>query len=254
MKPSLITAAFVLASLPVLAGTAAPLSTPPTEVSPWEFRMTLYGWAQGLDGEIGVRGRTADVDIGFDDIVKDLDMAFMGAFIISRERWSFVADFTYAEIGADDQIRETSIDFNQQQFLGNFTLNYEAYKTESMMFCLYAGARVNGLDVALEIDDRRTPNRDFDESDSISWVDPIIGARLGVNLSEKFFGFASGDVGGFGVSSEFTWQALAGFGYRVTENGSLLLGYRAIGTDYTHGGFTYDLVASGPVIGYEYKF
>ncbi|MEY4569176.1 MAG: hypothetical protein RLZZ398_615 [Verrucomicrobiota bacterium] len=110
------------------------------------------------------------------------------------------------------------------------------------------------MDFTLELDDSRTPNRDFKEFQSQSWVDPIIGARFSADQSENFFFYTSGDIGGFDVSSQLTWQVMAGFGYRVTDNGSLLLGYRAIGTDYTDGGFTYDVVASGPIIGLEYKF
>lgn len=255
MKSSLITTAFVFASLPVFAGSSAPTIEPlPAKVSSWEYRTTLYGWAQGLDGEIGILGKTADVNIGFDDIAQDLEMAFMGSFIATRDRWSFVADLSYAKIGAEEKIPNTMIDFTQEQFVGNFTINYEAYKQDSLMLCFYAGARVNWLDATLEIDDILTLPKDFEGSDSVGWVDPIIGARFRADLSEKFFFIASGDVGGFGVASDFTWQALAGFGYRLNDSGSLLLGYRAIGTDYTDGGFTYDLVASGLVIGYEYKF
>jgi opacity protein-like surface antigen len=258
MKPSIITTALALVSLPAFAGSSAPITeqpiTQPAEVSPWEFRMALYGWAEGLNGDIGFLGRTASVDVSFGDIVKELDMGFMGAFELRRGRWSLVADLVYADIGAKDKIGDISIDFKEQQILGNFTINYEVMKNHSMMFYLYAGARVNWMDLTLELDDSRTPFRDFRESVSQSWVDPIVGARFAANLSEKFFFYTSGDIGGFGVSSQLTWQAMAGFGYRVTENGSLLFGYRAIGTDYTNGGFTYDLVASGPVIGFEYKF
>lgn len=258
MNLGIIPTALVLASLPVFAGSSAPImeqpATPPAGVSPWEFRMALYGWAEGLDGDIGFLGRTAPVDVSFSDIVKELDMGFMGAFELSRGRWSLAADLVYADIGADGKIAETSIDFTERQILGNLTINYEALQTDSMALFLYAGARVNWMDFTLELDDGRTPNRDFKESVSQSWVDPIIGARFAADLSETFFFFASGDIGGFDVSSELTWQAMAGFGYRVMENGSLLLGYRAIGTDYTHGGFAYDIVASGPVIGFEYKF
>ena len=258
MTKNIITTALALVSLPALAGSSGPIieqpATPPAEVSPWEFRMALYGWAEGLDGDIGFLGKTASVDVGFSDIVKELDMGFMGAFQVSRGRWSLVTDLVYADIGADDKIADISMDFKEQQILGNLTINYEAMKTESMVLFLYAGARVNWMDITLELDDSKTPNKDFNESNSQSWVDPIIGARFAADLSEKFFFYTSGDIGGFDVSSQLTWQAMAGFGYRVTDNGSLLLGYRAIGTDYTDGGFTYDVVASGPTIGFEYKF
>jgi hypothetical protein len=257
MKSSIITA-LSLAALPAYAGSSAPIieqpSTPPAEASPWEFRMALYGWAEGLDGDIGVLGRTAAVDVDFSDILKDLDMGFMGTFAVTRGRWSFVADLIYADISADDSTRDLSIDFKEQQFLGNLTINYEALKTDSLTLILYAGARVNWLDVSLELDSSRTPYRDFNESASKSWADPIIGTRFAANLSKKFFFMASGDIGGFGVSSDLTWQAMAGFGFRVSKNGSILLGYRAIGTDYESGGFTYDVTGHGPALGYEYQF
>jgi opacity protein-like surface antigen len=256
MNTRLVTTALALVSLPAFAGSSAPAidSTAVTapESSPWEFRVALYGWAEGIEGDVGVLGRTAPVDISFSDIIEDLDMGFMGAFEVGRDRWSFIADFVYADIGAKETIRAFTVDFSQEQFLGNFTVNYELFNNDAVTIGLYAGARVNALDIDLSISGPFgfNPNR----STSESWVDPIIGARFGAALSEKFICFASGDVGGFGVSSEFTWQALAGFGYRVTENGTIALGYRAIGTDYTNGGFTYDVTASGPVLGYEYKF
>jgi opacity protein-like surface antigen len=49
-------------------------------------------------------------------------------------------------------------------------------------------------------------------------------------------------------------QALAGISYRVTENSSLALGYRIISTDYSDGGFVYDVETSGPNIGLVIKF
>jgi hypothetical protein len=43
---------------------------------------------------IGFLGKTASVDVSFSDIVKELDMGFMGAFELSRGRWS-LAGFGY---------------------------------------------------------------------------------------------------------------------------------------------------------------
>jgi opacity protein-like surface antigen len=120
-------------------------------------------------------------------------------------------------------------------------------KTDTLGLDLFAGARVNWIDAQLS---SPTDSRSADKT----WVDPIIGARFQSALSEKFFFRALGDIGGFDVSSELTWQAMAGFGYRVMDNGAILLGYRGIGTDYTDGGFTYDVVTHGPVIGFEYHF
>ena len=243
----------LLTSVSAFAGSAtAPIESPqttPAEVSSWEVRGALYGWAESFEGDVGIRGRTAPLDLSFNDILENLDIAFMGALEVGRDRWSFLADVNYAKISDSIPVAAaaTTLEFEQKQFLGNFLAIYETVKTDTLDLDLFAGARVNWIDAQLGIGP-------FDPSADKTWVDPIIGARFQSDLSEKFFFRALGDIGGFDVSSELTWQALAGFGYRVMDNGAILLGYRGIGTDYTDGGFTYDVVAHGPVIGFEYRF
>lgn len=45
-------------------------------------------------------GSTAPVDVSFSDMIEELDLAFMGSFEISRDRWSFIATLHDANIGA----------------------------------------------------------------------------------------------------------------------------------------------------------
>ncbi|MEI6674208.1 MAG: hypothetical protein WCO57_03415 [Verrucomicrobiota bacterium] len=240
-----------LASLPALAGTPTPTTSPVPE-SPWSCRLALYGWAEALQGDMGVAGRTADVNLSFNDVLKHLDMAFMGAVEVGYNRWSFMADVVYADVSGSATRHNIYVHLDDKQFLGNFIVAYEAMKTDTMKFDVYAGARVNSIKSTLDISDPRL--LDFHGSGSKAWVDPIIGARFQHELSNNFFVRAVGDVGGFGAASQFTWQAMAGIGYSFHEYGNLLLGYRALGTDYTNGGFTYDLIAHGPIIGYEIRF
>ena len=70
----------------------------------------------------------------------------------------------------------------------------------------------------------------------------------------QFFSRGVGDIGGFGITSDLTWQAMAILGYHINESGSVILGYRGIGTDYTDGDFGYDVINHGVVLGFEYKF
>ena len=259
MKPLVILSTLTILSLPALAGSSAPAIdqttlTTPAEASPWTVRTALYGWAQGLDGDISVYGKSAAVDIGFDDIVQDLDFAAMGVIEIGHGRWSFMADINYAKISDGDTKGPITLDVENTQFLGNFIVAYQTIRTADITLDPYAGARVNSIDLQLDVDNSTTLGKDFSRSQGKTWVDPIIGGRFQAELSDRFFFRAVGDIGGFGIASDLTWQAMAGFGYRVTENGSLLAGYRSIGTDYTDGGFTYDVVAHGPIIGFEYKF
>jgi opacity protein-like surface antigen len=85
-------------------------------------------------------------------------------------------------------------------------------------------------------------------------VDPIIGVRYHHDLTDKFFVRALADIGGFGVSSDITWQGMASLGYRITDNASLGFGYRGLGTDYTSGGTTFEVISHGLLLGLEYKF
>jgi len=249
-KTSVLTS-MILSSLPAFAGTAIPTIQPAPE-SPWSCRVAIYGWAESLKGEIGVLDHTAKVDLSFKDILKHFNMGFMGAVEVGYKRWSFLADSVYAEISGSDSRRNIYVHLDDKQYLGNFIVAYEVMRTDSMKFDVYGGARVNWIKSSLDISDHR--RLDFHGSATESWVDPIIGARFQTELPSNFFFRTVGDVGGFGVSSQFTWQAMAGLGYSFHEHGNLLLGYRALGTNYTNGGFTYDLIAHGPVLGYEFRF
>ncbi len=252
-----ILSALILGSASAFAGTASsPCETiaPAAPASEWTVNMTLYGWAEGLNGDVGILNRTAPVDINFSDILSNLDMAAMGAVEVSHGRWSFIADMTYADLSDSATGRfggRANVDL--QQFIGNFVATYEIAETDSIKFDVYAGTRVNYINTDLKLTGPRGRVL-IDDSADDAWVDPIIGARFKAELPHNFYFTALGDVGGFGVGSDFTWQAMGGIGYHINANSSVMLGYRAIGTDYKNGGFTYDITASGAMLAYSYKF
>jgi hypothetical protein len=235
--------------------------------NPWSFRAAFYGWMQSLNGTVGVRGIESDVDIRFSDILQDLNIGAMGVLELRYRRWAVMADMVYADLrgSADTPFNFffTKVDYEQKQFLGNFVLSYLLVDDSRFKLDVYAGARVNYLESEITLIGNRlplppgfptfiVPNRGF--GGSKAWVDPIIGGRFQANIAGPCFVRVGGDIGGFGVSSEFTWQAYGVLGVNVTRNMSIGAGYRALGTDYSSGGFKYDLIASGPVIGSEIRF
>lgn len=261
MKQKHLLASFILAlfAMPAIAGSIAPttdntnLVTP--AVSEWSFRAALYGWGTALDGDVTLRGNNVPVDAGFDDILENLDLAVMGVVEIGNGKWSFLADLFYAELSSSNSTRNLDFDSQLNQFIGNFVITYNLIDGSCTCFDVYTGARVNSLDADLEMTqtgDIRT--RVFSGSDSKTWVDPILGVRFQRELTNRFFMRGVGDIGGFGVSSDFTWQALAGLGYHINDSGSVLLGYRGIGTDYEDGAFGYDVISHGILLGFECKF
>jgi len=71
-----------------------------------------------------------------------------------------------------------------------------------------------------------------------------------------------GDVGGFGVGSEFSWQAIATYNSPLGEIHGIpvdgYVGFRALAADYSQGSgktkFEWDNVIYGPVIGATMRF
>ena len=92
--------------VPIIAGFAflelvAPVSAESAEEGPlkrngWTISVVPYLWTLSLDGEVGVKGVEADVDVSFGDILKDLDAAFMLDFIVHKGRFGLFINPLYA--------------------------------------------------------------------------------------------------------------------------------------------------------------
>ena len=91
-----------------------------------------------------------------------------------------------------------------------------------------AGGRLNNI--ATDIDVRRNVlpagTEEVTGSASKTWFDPIIIARISADIKDKWLFQLSGDLGGFGVGSDFTWQLQAYAGYRFAKLFQLTAGYR----------------------------
>lgn len=251
-------AVLLLAAIPASAGTTAP-SLDNTQLiastdSGWRVGTSLYGWFTQLDGDMTFRGTTVPVDVPFDKIFDNLKFTFMGLVEVGKGRWSFMSDLFYAKLEPSASTRFANFDSQIEQFIGNFAVFYHVTETSTTRFDVFGGARVNWMETDVEIEGKGPLGVDFSESAEKTWVDPIIGVRYHHDLTDKIFIRALADIGGFGISSDITWQAMASLGYRVTDKASLGLGYRGLGTDYTSGGTTYDVISHGLLLGLEYKF
>ena len=114
-----------------------------------------------------------------------------------------------------------------------------------------AGLRYNYMRTELDVDGGRTADG------SESWVDPLIGSRIGLDLSDHWALGAEANVGGFGVGSDIAWNVQGYVGYRTTLFGlatSFAAGYRALHTDYDHNDFKWDVTMYGPILGAALRF
>jgi opacity protein-like surface antigen len=86
------------------------------------------------------------------------------------------------------------------------------------------------------------------------WVDPYVGVRAQHPLAERWTLVGYADVGGFGVGSEFAWQAAAGVNYEFSKSIVDKFAYRYLYVDYDKDGFRYDMENSGVYLGAGIRF
>ncbi|MEX1049718.1 MAG: hypothetical protein WED15_09325 [Akkermansiaceae bacterium] len=230
---------------------AAPI-VPAAGRADWEFTLGLYSPMMGLKGDVGVAGRSAAIDIPFKDVLEDLDGGFMAAMELRRGPWSLTGDFIWLKLSDSYDLSPTaSVVFKQEEILASLALGYEIYGNEQTRIEVLAGGALTDQDAELQFN---TGNTRVAVSGDQTWMDPFLGLRLRHRVSERWTLFARGDYGGFGVSSDEYWQALAGLSFRINDRASLALAYRAISVDYEQGGFTYDALSSGPNLGVLIRF
>ena len=213
--------AFALAGLGLGAGAQAQ-----TASNEWEFELTQYLWAAGMDGTMAVGPKEASVSVGFQDLLKSLDFGFMGRFEARNDRWSLATDLVYTNLGKDAQLQTDAGADVGSVVLDTKMLVVEAtagYRLGGSPVEAVAGARIYSVKADVQAD--RLGEL---ASGSGGWVEPIVGLRLRKWVGgDKWLIALRGDVGGFGVGSDFAWALSAGLGYRVNRTLTLSAGYRA---------------------------
>ncbi len=202
--------------------------------------------------------------MGFDKILRNLDMALMGAFEARKGRWSFLADVIYLDVSGENTGSVTfpggpsGIDIatfssiNVRGWVLTPSVGYNLIHTEKLVLDALAGARYLQLDATLEAQSFGPLGfRAASVSDSGSAWDGIVGVRGRVNLAEKWYLTYYADIGA--GESDLTWQALAGVGYRF-RGADAVLAYRSLDWNLDDGGLFGELNFSGPFLGVKFQF
>jgi hypothetical protein len=193
----------------------------------WEFALTPFLWAPGMDGTVGLAGRERDFEVSAKGLIESLDFGFMTNFEARKSRWSFAVDYFYADLGKDVTVENENVAARSPELDMSMTLveGDVGYEVASSLDFL-AGVRTVSASAGL-LTDQGT----LSEADG-GFTDPIVGARFRRDLTEKLWVNIRGDVGGFGAGSDFSWFVTAAGGVRVSKLISLDFGYRIWDFDY----------------------
>jgi hypothetical protein len=224
--------------------------------SSWQIEIAPYLWAASLDGTVGVSDRTANVDVSFRKLLEHLDGAIMLAGEARHGRFGFGLDLIYVSVSDESATPGplfSSADFKSTEVILEFSPRFRVVYTPRVALDLLAGGRFWKLDNELTLGAGALPGVRLDLEES--WIDPFVGARVLANASRRLVLQARGDVGGFDVNSEFTWQALGLLGIRFGDRYSVRAGYRHLDVDFENdSGFIYDVAMSGPILGLTIAF
>jgi hypothetical protein len=236
----------------------AQAASDPASGDSWRFGGDVYLWGAGLGGATSAGD---DIDISFDDLLDNLDMALMGSLAARKGKLSLIADVIYLDVS--DSTSSTANLINRpvtadlgvklKSWIVTAIGAYKIVETDSTRLNLLAGARYLYLDA--DLDFRIVSAGPFGPwqekySDSGHVWDGIVGLRGSTELSDKWYLNYHFDVGA--GDSALTWQALAGFNYRFS-NVDAAFGYRYLKWELDNDAFN-DLDVSGPFAGVRFSF
>lgn len=118
-----------------------------------------------------------------------------------------------------------------------------------------------GLNIG-DLELSRDGSRAYARSGSVSWVDPFVGFRVRHRVAAGHDLTLEADLGGFGLGSRITAQAMGIYAFDFGKTGNLdwagVIGYRALYVDYSRGSgntfFQTNLLQHGPVFGISARF
>jgi opacity protein-like surface antigen len=226
----------------------------PAAAAEWKHELAPYVWGSAMEGTIGIGPIAGEAEMSFSDILDDLEFGFMGTYRASRDRYSITVDAIYMGLGATEKgpggALKADIDVDQVGLEADF-----GYAVGDRV-TLFGGLRYVSLDADLRV--TGPLGNELTASEEQDWVDPVIGAIYSWPFADEWTLNLRGDIGGFGVGSDFAWQGMATLRWQFSPRTSLGIAYRYLDMDYEDGKgsdyFKYDMAMSGPAMGVIFTF
>jgi len=226
----------------------------------WTFQVSPYFWMSGIKGDVGAFERVppSSIDVSFSDIFSHIDWpaAVMVAGEARHGRFGILGDVIYVELDAGASTPGPlfgSGTLKVKDFTSTIEGAYRVVDSPSVKLDGLAGVRIFSIDNELSLSSGILAARSGSNGDT--WADPVVGTRAIIPFGGSgFFANAYGDVGGFGISGDLTWQLYGGIGYNFNNWLTGYAGYRYLDIHREDGGFVFDVAQQGPLLGAAFRF
>ncbi len=244
--------------------------------NPWIFGGTLYAWvpfatSTSTISNLPPAGNTSHTDWTWTNLY-----AGAGEFQLSKGDWGLFGNVAGSSVGfkgtllREDPLHPTSAERSGYMHSGVFEAQYGlTYRlfgrpldlttwsrgTQPIAFDLMAGGQTMYVSASVKT------QRDTAEV-STTLTSPLVGARVSIDMADRWNLGVSGTVGGFGVSdTTLTWQANMAVYYRFLISripAAVSLGFRVEGLNFDTGSGQDQLklheILYGPLLGFSMYF
>jgi hypothetical protein len=237
----------------------------------WTWRFALNGWLPSLGSSTQLDlpgGGNIAAEADPSGYLSKLKFAFMGTLEARRGPWSFLADALYLNLGdVRSKVRSVTgpggivtipIDNGTRTdlkgFIGTFEGGYAILQTPGARADFVAGLRYANLKTRVDWELSGPTGGVANEGGveaTKDVLDGVVGVRGKVDLGGNWDFRYYVDAGA--GSSQFTWQALAGIGYRFGW-GDVVFGYRHLAYEFNNDRPIADVRFSGPEFVVGFKF
>lgn len=210
----------------------------------WQFAVRPFVWAASVDGTVTAAGQVSvDFELEFSDIFEDLDFAWMMQLEARSpdDRLGILFESLFFDFSGE----KGPVEWDLEQRLVELDLTWRVAKGVELV----GGARYIDVDAAAAV-----PSLGLAVGGGDDWVDPIVGVRGQLGLGERWSLYGRGDIGGFGVGSEFSWQLAGYVAFHVSRHFDIGLGYRHLDIERDKDSLDLDLALSGPLMGLGFNF
>ena len=246
---------YICATLLLIFATMAQPAQAQDFPSEADWKVSLYLWTMGIDGEVGIGPINADIDAGFSDIVDSLNY---GGQVAIRRDWGrnvFAADLGYLSLSPDDVETplggtiSTDVDMPLLSFYygRKFALSngYAGWLVGARY--LDMGTKLTWNPVLPDVKRTRRASPDF--------TDFLVGGFYQSSIGEKWNLNLQADIGMGG--SEGAWLAQMFFQRKLKSGNAVLLGLRYMDIDFedklpNDAMFKFDAGVSGAMIGFTW--
>jgi hypothetical protein len=228
-------------------------STAPPSAEAWQVQVTPYAWGSGIDGQLGIGDRTADIDASFRNILDHLHFAAMGLIDARRGKIVALTDIIYTDLRGQQATPGplfSSVNPQQKLFILTPAAGYRVIGTDATSLDVVGGIRLWHTSTQLQFQPGVLPG--LDVQDSRTWVDGVAGVRARQFLPHNWWVSAYADLGAGG--SSHTYQLVGSAGVDLHRHYALVFGYRLLNVDYSQNVLLLNTDMKGPLFGFTFKF